>query len=67
MAFVCSKLLGGCNQNNSLAVTNKDGAFAGCNEDGAVFAVVDVEVGGDVKDEILAIFAVINIVLLLLD
>lgn len=67
MALICSKLLGCCNQSDLLAVSDKDGAFAGGDKDGAVLTVIDVEVGGDIEDKILAIFAVFDIVLLLFD
>lgn len=67
MTLIGPKLLGGCNQNHSFAVPYEDGTLAGCDEDSAILAVIDVEIGSDVEDEKLAIFAVFNVVLLLLD
>lgn len=67
MALIGPKLLGGCNQDHSFAVPNKDGALARRDKDGAILAVIDVEVGSDIEDEETAILAIFNVVLLLLN
>ena len=67
MALIGPKLLGGCNQDHPLAVSNEDGALARRDKDGAILAVIDVEVGSDVEDEETAILAIFNVVLLLLN
>lgn len=67
MALIGPKLLGGCNQNHSFAVPYEDGTLTGCNKNGAILAVIDVEIGSDVEDEKLAILAIFNVVLLLLN
>lgn len=67
VALVGSKLLGGSNNGQSFAVPNEDCALARSDEDSAVFRVIDVEVGSDIEDEVLAILAIIYIVLLLFD
>ena len=67
MALVRSELSGGGHNDHVLAVADEDGAFAGCNEDEAVFGVIDVEVGGYVENEKITIFALIDVILLLFD
>lgn len=65
MALIRPELFSGCDQGDSFAISNEDGAFAGRYEDGAVLAVVDVEIGGDVEDEVCAMPASVDVVLLL--
>lgn len=67
MTLISPKLLGSCYQNHSFAIPNEDGALAGCDKDGAVLTVINVEVSSDVEDEEVTVFAILNIVLLLLD
>lgn len=67
MTLISPKLLGGSNEDHPFAVSNEDGALTWSNKDGAILTVIDVEVGSDVKDKVLAVFAILNVVLLLLD
>ncbi len=67
MALVCSELFGGGDDAHIFTVSDKDGALAGCYEDEAIFAVINVDIGGDIKDKKLAIIAFIDIELLLFD
>jgi hypothetical protein len=67
MALIGPELFGGSNQYHSLAIPDENGALARRYEDRASFTVIDVEIGGDVEDEEVAIFAVVDVVLLLLN
>jgi len=65
MAFIGSELSSYSNDGELLTISDENGAFAGCNEDCAVLAVVNVYIGRDVEDKIAAVFAIVDVVLLL--
>ena len=67
MTLVCSKLLGGSYYHYIFAASNKDSALAWSNKDETVLSVINIDVGGYVEDEELAIFAIIDVILLLFD
>jgi hypothetical protein len=67
MALIGPKLPRYSDYGQLFAVSDKNGAFAGCDKDSAILAVVDVNIGSNIENKITAIFAVVDVVLLLLD
>ena len=67
MAFIGPELSGNSYDGELFAIPKENCAFTRCNEDEAVDAVVYVDIGGDVKDEKGAVFAVVEVELLLFD
>lgn len=65
MAFVSSKLFGDCHHGYVLAIPDEDSWLAWCHEDEAVLWIINVKVGSDIEDEVYAIFAIVDIKLLL--
>lgn len=56
-----------CDEGDIFAISDEDGRLARGDKDGAVVAIVDVEIGGDIEDEEAAIRAAVDVVLLFLD
>ena len=67
MTLKGSKLLGGCNQGHIRAIPDKDSTLARSYVDEASRAIIYIEVGSDIKNKILTICTIFNVVLLLLD
>jgi len=65
MALKSSELFGCCNKSNSFAISNKDSTLAWGYKDDTIFTVINVNIGCNIKNKILAFFTVLNIILLL--
>lgn len=60
-------MLSSGNEGDSLAIPNEDGGLAWGDKDEAILAIVDINIGSDVKDKEGALPTPVNIVLLLLN
>lgn len=67
MSLISSKLFGCGYHYQIFTISYENSAFAGGNKDEAVLSIIDIQIGGDIEDEEGAVFAVIDIELLLFD
>ena len=67
MALISSKLSSGCHNDHVLTISYEYGTFTGSHKNKTVFGVIDVKVGCDVENEKIAVFTLIDVVLLLFD
>lgn len=67
MTLISSKLTSSCHNDHVFTVSYEYCAFTGSNKNKAVFRVVNVEIGCDVENKIIAVFAFIDVILLLFD
>lgn len=64
MALVSSKLFGGRDDGQIFTVSNKNSAFTRSNINLTIVSIIDVNVGSDVKNKILRISAILDVILL---
>lgn len=64
VAFISSELFGSCNNRQISTVSNKYCALTWSNVYFTIICVIDINIGGNIKDKILWLFAIINVVLL---
>jgi hypothetical protein len=64
MTIICSKLSSWGDDNHIVRTPDKDRALHRSSKDKAILAIIDIDIGCDIKDEIGSIFAIIDIELL---
>lgn len=65
MAFIGSKLFGNGHHRNVLAISYENGWLTWCHENKAVLWIIDIDISCYIEDEVYAVFAIVNIKLLL--
>ena len=67
VTLICSKLTSNSSNSHSFTISYEDSALAWSYEKETIFTVINIDIGCDIEDKICTSFAVIDIILLLLD